>query len=200
MPSGRGLPWPSRPLPRSWTAVISQQYVSQEKSLGRSILLEQPSLASATWSKIRSMWKFISFPVASAEFMFCAWKSFLVLGKRRLCLSRLGMRCFSTADSDSPSAFNSRFSQKGARGPKTTTPESILDSTWKVSEAIFNSRRHILKRRSGISFPILFNCGSEVENGVKSIAMRRSSRFIFKCCHTWPGCGGLNWWKGVEKA
>jgi hypothetical protein len=116
------------------------------------------------------------------------------------CLSRLGMRCFSTADSDSPSAFNSRFSQKGARGPKTTTPESILDSTWKVSEAIFNSRRHILKRRSGILFPILFNCGSEVENGVKSIAMRRSSRFIFKCCHTWPGCGGLNWLKGVEKA
>jgi hypothetical protein len=38
----------------------------------------------------------------------------------------------------------------GARGPETTTPESILDSTWKVSEAIFSSRRRILKRRSGI--------------------------------------------------
>lgn len=45
--SKRVGPWP--PLS------LSQRHVSQETSLGRSILLEQqPSLASAAWSKISS--------------------------------------------------------------------------------------------------------------------------------------------------
>jgi hypothetical protein len=46
-------------LQESWTVAsslsLSQRHVSQETSLGRSILLEQqPSLASAAWSKISS--------------------------------------------------------------------------------------------------------------------------------------------------
>jgi hypothetical protein len=64
-PSGSWRGWPIRiqdrllrPPPRELDRgllSLSQRHVSQETSLGRSILLEQqPSLASAAWSKISS--------------------------------------------------------------------------------------------------------------------------------------------------
>jgi hypothetical protein len=66
-PSGSWRGWPIRiqdrllrPPPRELdrgllSLSLSQRHVSQETSLGRSILLEQqPSLASAAWSKISS--------------------------------------------------------------------------------------------------------------------------------------------------
>lgn len=67
-PSGSWRGWPIRiqdrllrPPPRELDRgllSLSQRHVSQETSLGRSILLEQqPSLASAAWSKISSTWE-----------------------------------------------------------------------------------------------------------------------------------------------
>jgi hypothetical protein len=58
----------TRPPPAPLSS--SQRHVSQEMSLGRSILLleQQPFLASAAWSKISStwgIWRFISFPAAA---------------------------------------------------------------------------------------------------------------------------------------
>jgi len=103
-------------FPETWTAARSQWHVSQQKTLGRSILLEQPFPASATWSKISSTWTFHLIPCCFCRLQphderCCTWRRFLVLGNHQLCVSTSGARCFSV---EAP-IRRLHYQEKGAR-------------------------------------------------------------------------------------
>ncbi len=168
----------------SWTAATVNGMFHRKSLWVVRFLLEQPSLASATWSKISSTWKFIPFPVACADFsltlrvvLYMAKVSWFLVNASFV-FPDWGCSVSALQALIRHQHSNRGSQKKGVRGPRT--PEKYPRPHVESLRPILNSGRHIVKRRSGCVFPAFFDGGSEVKNGLEGITAPRGQGFIIE--------------------
>jgi hypothetical protein len=185
--SACGWPWP---LPRSWTAATLNGLSHRKSSLVVG-LLSGTTISSCksdmVWGTGRIPHSLLLLQILAPSCQLCLYivhgngSWFLV--HAGFCRSRLRVRCFITAESDSPPVINPHFSKKGVRGTENPWKVTSTPRGKSPGDPQHYCSRHFSKRRSGCVILLFFDGQSETEKQTEGHCDAKNSRVTFSCSH-----------------